>query len=282
VPTATPTPQATATTVASPTATAPAGPPRLDDPVLRWLPEVMTAANATGVPPELIAAIMRVESQGNPNIISPAGARGLMQIMPDELSAQGIPFDAWHDPATNIMAGAVILLQRSGSGWDGAAASYFGYGCDVFGTCTETYVSVVLGWMAYYAPVIANPYSSGFGILGPDWIPPAIDPFVEAAPPTPEPPPTATPTPAATSTPPVTPTATSTTETPASTEIPTTPPTEVPPTDVPATEIPPTEIPPTEEPPTEIPTEEPPPTEAPPVDNGQGTGDVPADGTPEN
>ncbi|HET8523681.1 MAG TPA: lytic transglycosylase domain-containing protein, partial [Thermomicrobiales bacterium] len=124
-PTATPTPSATPPTP-SPTATAPAGPPRLNDDVLRWLPEIIIAADATGVPPELIAAIMRVESQGNPNIISPAGARGLMQIMPDELSAQGIPFDAWHDPATNIMAGAVILLQRSGSGWDGAAASYFG------------------------------------------------------------------------------------------------------------------------------------------------------------
>jgi hypothetical protein len=267
-PTATSTPSASGTPDASPTATTPAGPPRLDDSVLRWLPEIITAAGATGVPPELIAAIMRVESQGNPNIISPAGARGLMQIMPDELSAQGISFDARHDPATNIMAGAVILLQRSGSGWDGAAASYFGSGCDVFGTCTETYVSVVLGWMAYYAPIIANPYSSGFAILGPDWSPPAIEPFVEAAPPTPEPPPTVTPEPTATPTPAVEPTATPTDEPPAPTEAPTTEPTAVPPTEVPPTEIPPTEAPPTE-PPTEVPTEEPPPTEAPPADSGQ-------------
>jgi hypothetical protein len=246
--------------------------------VLRWLPEIIIAADATGVPPELIAAIMRVESQGNPNIISPAGARGLMQIMPDELSAQGIPFDAWHDPATNIMAGAVILLQRSGSGWDGAAASYFGYGCDVFGTCTETYVSVVLGWMAFYAPIIANPYGSGFGILGPDWSPPAIDPFVEAAPPTPELPPTPTPESTATATPPDEATATPTNAPPAPTDTPTIEPTAIPPTEVPPTEVPPTEEPPTEVP-TEVPTEEPPPTEAPPADTSTTSGAVPTDDT---
>src|SRR5262245_41210800 len=47
--------------------------PRLDDPVLRWLPEIMTASKKWGVPPEILAGIIRIESQGEPGPISPAG-----------------------------------------------------------------------------------------------------------------------------------------------------------------------------------------------------------------
>src|SRR6478735_9680884 len=106
---------------------------RYDDPVLRWLPEMTDASDVSGVPVALLAAVMRVESVGDPNIISPAGARGLMQIMPDELAGQGLREESWHDPATNITAGAWELVERlNGYGsWDGAVGAYFGFGCDV-------------------------------------------------------------------------------------------------------------------------------------------------------
>lgn len=167
------------------------GVPRLDDPVLRWLPEIMSASGLTGVPPEIIAAMIRVESTGNPNVISPAGARGLMQVMSYEFASQGIGEYAWHDPATNILAGATEIAKRTVTygNYPDAIAAYFGFGCDVFGTCTDVYVSVVLGWSAYYAAIIANPYGSGIPLLGPDWLPPAIAPYVVEAPePPPEPP----------------------------------------------------------------------------------------------
>jgi Transglycosylase SLT domain len=256
---------------------APPAIPRLDDPVLRWLPEIIAAANATGVPPELIAGVMRLESDGNPNIISPDGARGLMQIMPDLLLGQGIAEDSWHDPATNIMAGASVLLNRVGAygTWEGAVGAYFGFGCDVFGTCTDIYVAVVLGWAAYYAPIIADPLHFGFAILPADWLPPPIVPFFEAAPiPIEEPPPPPTPV-VKTATPAPTPSATTApTESPTDaagspTSEPTDEPTDVPteePTDVP-TEVP-TEIP-TEEP-TDVPTEEP--TEVPAEEGSPNTG----------
>jgi hypothetical protein len=245
--------------------------PRLDDPVLRWLPEIMASAAANGVPAELIAGIIRVESNGNPNIISPDGARGLMQIMPDQLLAQGIYEDYWHDPATNIMAGGYELLERSWAygSWEGAVSSYFGFGCDVFGTCTEVYVAVVFGWAAYYAPIIANPLGFGFAVLPADWVPPPIAPFVEAAPlPIEEPPPPPAPT--------------ETSETPTPTATPTSDPLGSPsaePTDVP-TDVP-TDTP-TEEPtavPTDVPTEgatevpTDPPTEEPPPDASGGDSD---------
>ncbi len=255
----------------TPTEKARTGIPRLDDPVLRWLPEIMASAAEAGVPPELIAGVMRLESNGNPNIISPAGARGMMQIMPEGLIGMGIPQSMWHDPATNIRAGAFGLAQRAvaqGS-WEGAVAAYFGFGCDVFGTCTEVYIQVAFGWAAFFAPAIADPYNSGYAILPDDWVPPAINPFVEKAPAKVATPPPATPTPVSSATPTATP-APDTGGTPVPTEVPTDVPSEVPsevPVEIP-TEIPteaPTEIP------TEAPVEPPSPVEEPPAASSPAT-----------
>jgi hypothetical protein len=268
--------------IATKTPTPVPGPPRLDDSVLRWLPEILAAAKTTGVPPEIIAAVIRVESTGDPNVISPAGARGLMQGMPDQLASVGFPESTWHDPASNILAGAWLLINRLASygNWNDAIGSYFGFGCDVWGTCTDVYVGVVWGWAAYYAPIIANPLQSGFGVLPVGWLPPPVAPYVRPGPPSTETPtpntPTATPKSTKTPTPGEEETAAPTT--PPET-VPTTIPTNVPsvvPTQVP-TEIPtaiPTAVPtdvPTEPPPP--PTEPPPPpTEAPPPEETASTG----------
>ncbi len=58
---------------------------------------------------ELIKAMIRAESNFNPNAISPSGAIGLMQIMPGNLNEFGIsdPFD----PRDNIMGGTKYLKQ---------------------------------------------------------------------------------------------------------------------------------------------------------------------------
>ncbi|MFP4650657.1 MAG: lytic transglycosylase domain-containing protein [Desulfobacterales bacterium] len=57
----------------------------------------------TGVRPELVKAVIRVESAFNPAAVSPKGARGLMQLMPVQSRAYDIrdPFD----PEENISAG---------------------------------------------------------------------------------------------------------------------------------------------------------------------------------
>ena len=236
--------------------------PRLDDPVLRWLPEIVAASQQWGVPPELIAAVIRVESTGEPGVISPSGAHGLMQMMPDQIGGQGVPQSLWHDPATNIAAGAQGLYTRmlAQGSWEGAVGAYLGFGCDVWGTCTDVYVRAVFGWAAWYQPIIANPRHSGFRVLPKDWAYGPIVLYQLPAPPKLEEPPTKpspTPTESATATP-------KPGETPASPEPgnPTPVPTEAgtaPPT------VEPTQPPnqPTAEP-TVVPTE-PPPTEAPTV-----------------
>ena len=50
---------------------------------------------------------MRAESEFNPMVVSPAGAQGLMQLMPDLAAEMGVA-DAF-DPRENIMGGAKYL-----------------------------------------------------------------------------------------------------------------------------------------------------------------------------
>ncbi len=68
---------------------------------------IAEAAATYDLDPDLIRAVMRAESAFNPMVISPAGAQGLMQLMPALAEELGVtdPFD----PRQNIMAGAKYL-----------------------------------------------------------------------------------------------------------------------------------------------------------------------------
>ena len=68
---------------------------------------IAEAAATYHLDPDLIHAVMRAESAFNPMVISPAGAQGLMQLMPALAEELGVtdPFD----PRQNIMAGAKYL-----------------------------------------------------------------------------------------------------------------------------------------------------------------------------
>lgn len=52
------------------------------DEILKWCSFITDTANKTNLPANLIAAIIQVESNGNPSAISKSGAVGLMQVMP--------------------------------------------------------------------------------------------------------------------------------------------------------------------------------------------------------
>jgi soluble lytic murein transglycosylase-like protein len=67
------------------------------------------AAARYDLDPDLIRSVMQTESAFNPMAVSPAGAMGLMQLMPELAEEFGItdPFD----PEQNIMGGARYLRQ---------------------------------------------------------------------------------------------------------------------------------------------------------------------------
>lgn len=86
---------------------------------------IRTYADKRGLPPALVRAVIHTESGGDPRAISPAGAQGLMQLMPANVKEAGIrdPFD----PEQNIAAGTeqlAGLMKRYGGDLDMALAGY--------------------------------------------------------------------------------------------------------------------------------------------------------------
>jgi hypothetical protein len=60
-----------------------------------------------GIPEALIRAVIKTESDFDPNVVSSAGAKGLMQLMPETARLMGVT--EVFDPRQNIMGGARYL-----------------------------------------------------------------------------------------------------------------------------------------------------------------------------
>jgi len=71
---------------------------------------IARAAESVSLPDSLLRAVVEVESGGNSQAVSPAGAQGLMQLMPGTAAELGVtnPFD----PKQNLEGGARYLAQQ--------------------------------------------------------------------------------------------------------------------------------------------------------------------------
>ena len=109
--------------ILAPPATAAPDCPALNEAELQ--PLVEEAARQAGVEPAWLATVVRQKSAGRPCALSPAGAQGLMQLMPATARELGVadPFD----PRENLAAGARRLqqmLERAGGDQARALAAY--------------------------------------------------------------------------------------------------------------------------------------------------------------
>ncbi len=88
---------------------------------------VLRCGREKGVAPDLMLAVMLVESSARPAVRSPKGAIGLMQIMPHMFEELSLPGNVAHIEA-NIEAGCLLLadnIRRLGEE-DGISAYFWG------------------------------------------------------------------------------------------------------------------------------------------------------------
>jgi hypothetical protein len=120
---------------------------------------ILEASALYRIPVPLIRAVIRIESDYDPRVVSSMGARGLMQLMPAVVSDMGISDP--HDPRQNILAGTRLLrilanryegdLVRTVAAYHAGAGSLARYGDNVPPyPYTRQYVRLVLDRYGHY------------------------------------------------------------------------------------------------------------------------------------
>ena len=135
---------------------------------------VAEAAQRFGIPERWIYAVMRVESAGYPRAISPKGAMGLMQLMPEtwaDLRARYGLGDDPFAPRDNILAGAAYLRQL----YDHYGASGFlaAYNCgparyERYLAGRASLPSETISYIARLTPLVAGVASNAPARAAPD------------------------------------------------------------------------------------------------------------------
>lgn len=105
--------------------------PFLDEPEtgLALLQRIRQEARLAGLSPQIVLAVIQVESAFKADAVSSAGALGLMQVMPFWKNVIGRPEDNLLDPGLNLRYGCTILahyLQRENGDLTRALARYNG------------------------------------------------------------------------------------------------------------------------------------------------------------
>ena len=122
---------------------------------IELLRQIHHQASRTGVPPELVLALIEVESRFDRFAVSKAGAQGLMQVMPFWKAELGRAEDNLTDIQTNLRYGCTILkfyLEQEQGALHPALAAYNGssgsrrYSNKVFEAWAQRWRTEPLDW----------------------------------------------------------------------------------------------------------------------------------------
>jgi len=94
-----------------------------------WEPQIIEWATQWQLDPNLIATVMQIESCGNPNAVSTAGASGLFQVMPFHFQGSEDPFL----PETNALRGMAYLSRSLESFGGDVKMALAGYNAGITG-----------------------------------------------------------------------------------------------------------------------------------------------------
>lgn len=83
----------------------------------RWDDLILKYAREYRLDARFLKSIMAAESEFNPKAVSPAGARGLMQVMPLTAEGVGVPARKLNSPEHGIKAGAAYIQQLFKTAW---------------------------------------------------------------------------------------------------------------------------------------------------------------------
>lgn len=135
---------------------------------------VADAARRFGIPEAWTWAVMRVESGGNSRAVSPAGAMGLMQIMPATWAGIRARYGLGPDPfdvRDNIMAGAAYLREmhdRYGNASAMLAAYNAGPGrYDKYLSHGRPLPAETVGYLAKLAPIVGTAGATEVAVSAP-------------------------------------------------------------------------------------------------------------------
>jgi soluble lytic murein transglycosylase-like protein len=141
----------------------------LPGPIARFRALIEEAAGRHRLDPALIAAVMIQESGGDPKAVSTAGARGLMQLMPETWESLGVADP--YDPPQNIEGGSRYLktLLESFSGDETLALAAYNAGPSAvkrYGKIppypeTQNFVRSVMALKKRFAELSPQPRSEG-------------------------------------------------------------------------------------------------------------------------
>lgn len=83
----------------------------------RWDDLIIKYARKYHLDARFLKSIMAAESEFDPKAVSPAGARGLMQVMPVTAEGMGVPARKLNDPEYGIKAGAAYIQTLFKAAW---------------------------------------------------------------------------------------------------------------------------------------------------------------------